>query len=194
MAAKLDSERLHEIDLVRRARNGEEAAFSALLDSYNTAILNYCHRLIGNRDLALDLAQETFIKAFLSIDKFDENKKFSPWIYRIAHNLCVDYLRKKRLPTEAMHYEDASGGEVLVDIADSTAAPDALLERKEIRANFENALAGLDEIYREPLVLRHQEQMSYQEICDTLEIPIGTVKARIHRGRGLLKESLQQYA
>ncbi len=194
MAAELDNERLREIDLVRRAKRGEEAAFSALLDSFNTAILNYCHRLVGSRDLAADLAQETFIKAFLSIDKFDDTKKFSPWVYRIAHNLCVDYLRKKRLPTEAMHYEDRSGEEVQVDIADSTIAPDTLLERKEIRANFEQALGGLDEIYREPLVLRHQEQLTYQEICDILDIPIGTVKARIHRGRGLLKEKLQQYA
>ncbi len=193
MTAELDKDRLREIDLVRRAQDGEEAAFSALLDSYNTAMLNYCHRLVGNRDLAADLAQETFIKAFLAIDQFDPSKKFSPWIYRIAHNLCVDFLRKKRLPTEAMHYEDGSGEEVQVDIADSTIAPDALLERKEIQANFEKALGGLDEIYREPLVLRHQEQLSYQEIGDVLELPIGTVKARIHRGRGLLKEKLQEY-
>jgi RNA polymerase sigma-70 factor (ECF subfamily) len=149
--------------------------------------------MVGSRDLAADLAQETFIKAFLSIDSFDETKRFSPWLYRIAHNLCVDYLRKKRLPTEALHYESADGEEVQVDIADRTAAPDALLERKEIRANFESALGGLDEIYREPLVLRHQEQLSYQEISDILEMPIGTVKARIHRGRGLLKEKLLEY-
>ncbi|MCP4229755.1 MAG: sigma-70 family RNA polymerase sigma factor [bacterium] len=194
MAAETDSERLQEIELIRRARRGEEAAFSALLGNYNTAMLNYCHRLVGSRDLAADLAQETFIKAFLSIDKFDESKKFSPWIYRIAHNLCVDYLRKKRLPTEAMHYEGTDGDEVLVDIADSTAAPDALLERKEVNEHFEEALAALDGLYREPLVLRHQEQLSYQDISETLDIPIGTVKARIHRGRGLLKEKLVEYA
>lgn len=193
MAGDNDKDRYRDLELVRRAKRGDEDAYTALLNLYNSAILNYCYRLISDPELAQDLAQETFIKAFFSLDSFDESKKFSPWLYRIAHNLCVDYLRKKRLPTEAMYYEDSSGDEVSVDIADVSITPEALLERKEINEYFQSALSEVPPIYRDPLILRHQEDLSYQEISDILDIPVGTVKARIHRGRGMLKEKLRGF-
>lgn len=173
---------------ITRAKNGDEAGYSWLLTHYNSAIHDYCRRIIRGED-ARDLAQEAFVKAFLSIETFDEKKRFAPWLFRIAHNLIIDYLRKKRVPTYSM----TVAGETEtydIDFGDVSVAPDELLHRKEIRTAFDTALESLDAEFKEVLILRHREGFSYNEIARVLELPLGTVKARIHRGREKLKQKL----
>ncbi|UCE27703.1 MAG: sigma-70 family RNA polymerase sigma factor [Candidatus Coatesbacteria bacterium] len=177
--------------VVARAKRGDEDAYAWLLDRYNAAIYTYCRRLVRGED-ARDLAQETFVKAFLSIGTFDETKRFAPWLYRIAHNLVIDYLRKKRAPTYSLTIED-DGEAREFEFADRTLAPEELVSRKEIREAFNAALESLETEYKEVLVLRHVEGFSYDEIAGILGLPLGTVKVRIHRGRQRLKQKLRPY-
>jgi RNA polymerase sigma-70 factor (ECF subfamily) len=176
---------------VSRAKNGDEAAYSWLLTRYNSAIYDYCRRMIRGED-ARDLAQEAFVKAFLSIESFDEKKRFAPWLFRIAHNLIIDYLRKKRAPTYSMTVTDETEA-YDIDFEDISGAPDELLHRKEIRTAFDTALESLDSEFKEVLILRHREGFAYDEIARALELPLGTVKARIHRGREKLKQKLSPF-
>jgi RNA polymerase sigma-70 factor (ECF subfamily) len=162
-----------------------------LLNRYNVTIYNYCRRMVRGED-ARDLAHETFVKAFLSIGSFDETKRFAPWLFRIAHNLVIDHLRKRRAPTYSLTVDD-DGETREVEFADRSLAPDELISRKEIREAFDAAVDSLETEYKEVLVLRHREGFSYDEIAGILGLPIGTVKVRIHRGREKLKQKLRPY-
>jgi RNA polymerase sigma-70 factor (ECF subfamily) len=181
----------YEKVVIAQAKLGEDDAYAWLLARYKGAIYDYCRRMVRGED-ARDLAQETFVKAFLSIKKFDERKRFSPWLFRIAHNLVIDYLRKKRAVIYSMTVTNDSETRE-IDFADGSKMPDELLSRKEIREAFDAALNSLDADYKEVLILRHREGLSYDEIANALGLPLGTVKARIHRGREKLKQKLRPY-
>ncbi|NIT35032.1 MAG: sigma-70 family RNA polymerase sigma factor [candidate division Zixibacteria bacterium] len=180
--------------LARRAAAGDEAAFEDLVVKYSRPILDYCRRLVGDVAFAEDLAQETFVKFYLALPTFDPSKAVSPFLYRIAHNHCLDWLRKKKVPTVPLVWKDEAGeGLREVDAPDLTLAPDELVERAEVREAVDEALASLPPTYRGALIMRHREGMSYEEIAEVLELPLGTVKARIHRGREKLQQKLAKY-
>lgn len=180
--------------LARRAAAGDEAAFEDLVAKYSRPILDYCRRLVGNVAVAEDLAQETFVKFYLGLPTFDPSKAVSPFLYRIAHNHCLDWLRKKKVPTVPLVWKDEEGeGFREADVPDLTLAPDELVERAEVREAVDEALASLPPTYRGALIMRHREGMSYEEIAEVLELPLGTVKARIHRGREKLQQKLAKY-
>jgi RNA polymerase sigma-70 factor (ECF subfamily) len=180
--------------LARRAAAGDEAAFEDLVNKYSRPILDYCRRLVGNAVAAEDLAQEAFVKFYLGLAAFDPSKRVSPYLYRIAHNHCLDWLRKRKVPTVPLVWEDDEGkGLREVDAPDRTLAPDELVERADVRRAIDEALAALPPTYRGALIMRHREGMSYEEIAEVLGLPLGTVKARIHRGREKLQQSLAKY-
>lgn len=180
--------------LAQRAAAGDEASFEDLVNKYSRRILDYCRRLVGDATVAEDLAQETFVKFYLGLSGFDPSKRVSPYLYRIAHNHCLDWLRKKRVPTVPLVWEDEEGrGLREADAPDRTLAPDELVERLEVRQAIDDALAALPPTYRGALIMRHREGMSYEEIAEALEMPLGTVKARIHRGREKLQQKLAKY-
>lgn len=180
--------------LAQRAAAGDEAAFEDLVNKYSGPILNFCRRLVGDATVAEDLAQEAFVKFYLGLSHFDPAKAVSPYLYRIAHNHCLDWLRKKKVPTVPLVWEDEDGGEARVaDAPDSSLAPDALVERAEVQGAIDEALASLPPVYRSALIMRHREGLSYEEIAEALDMPIGTVKARIHRGRGILQQKLAKF-
>jgi len=180
--------------LAQRAAAGDEASFEDLVNKYSRRILDYCRRLVGDATVAEDLAQETFVKFYLGLSGFDPSKRVSPYLYRIAHNHCLDWLRKKRVPTVPLVWEDEEGrGLREADAPDRTLAPDELVERLEVRQAVDDALAELPPTYRGALIMRHREGMSYEEIAEALEMPLGTVKARIHRGREKLQQKLAKY-
>jgi RNA polymerase sigma-70 factor (ECF subfamily) len=183
-----------ESALAARAAAGDEAAFEELVNKYSRAMLDYCRRLVGDATVAEDLAQETFVKFYLGLSNFDPTKAVSPYLYRIAHNHCLDWLRKKKVPMVALVWKDEDGGEDRVaDVSDSSLAPDELVERAEVRQAIDEALASLSPTYRSALIMRHREGMSYEEIAEALRMPLGTVKARIHRGREKLQQKLAKY-
>ena len=180
--------------LAQRAAAGDEAAFEDLVKKYGGPILNFCRRLVGNATVAEDLAQEAFVKFYLGLSGFDPARPVSPFLYRIAHNHCLDWLRKKKVPTVPLVWEDADGGEARVaDAPDSSLAPDELVERAEVQQAIDEALASLPPVYRSALIMRHREGLSYEEIAAALDMPLGTVKARIHRGRGIMQQKLAKF-
>jgi RNA polymerase sigma factor (sigma-70 family) len=181
-----------DIQLVARARAGDERAFRALLEKYERAVFSICLRMVRNRDEATDLAQESFIKVFGSLDRYNPAFAFSSWLFKITSNLCIDHLRKRRIVTFAMDDPvETEKGEFTRQYVAPDPTPDESFARNEKMQKLDAGIAALPEHYRIMLVLRHQEDMSYEEIAESLAIPLGTVKARIHRAREMLKSILE---
>jgi RNA polymerase sigma factor (sigma-70 family) len=181
-----------DIQLVARARTGDERAFRALLAKYERAVFTICLRMVRNRDEATDLAQESFIKVFASLDRYNPEYAFSSWLFKITSNLCIDHLRKRRITTLAMDDPiESEKGEFTRQYVAPDPTPDETFSRNEKMQKLDAGIAALPEHYRIMLVLRHQEDLSYEEIAESLAIPLGTVKARIHRAREMLKSILE---
>jgi RNA polymerase sigma factor (sigma-70 family) len=135
--------------------------------------------------------QDSFIKVFSSLDRYNSAYAFSSWLFKITSNLCIDYLRKRRIDTLPMDQPiDGEKGEIQRQYAASDPTPEESLDRRETMVRLESAIAALPEHYRIMLILRHQEDLSYEDIADHRSIPLGTVKARIHRAREMLKGML----
>ena len=180
-----------DLQLITRARRGDERAFRALLAKYERPVFSICLRMVRNREEAADLAQEAFVKVFAMLDRYNPDYAFSSWLFKITSNLCIDWLRKRRIETLAM---DAPVSGEQGDIQRQFEAPDLNPEqeylKKEKMLQLSRAIEALPDHYRIMLLLRHEQHLSYEQIADTLDIPLGTVKARIHRAREMLKNRL----
>jgi len=175
--------------LVERCLKGEERAFEELLGKYKGPVYSICYRMVRNQTDAEDLAQEVFIRTFSVLDRYDPSYPFSSWLFRITSNLCIDFLRKARAGMVSIDQPiEGSEGSMQRQLASGAIKPDREMENKEMMEALEEAIATLPEHYRIIVILRHQEQRSYEEIADDLGIPLGTVKARIHRARNMIKE------
>jgi len=182
----------HDILLIARARNGDEMAFRELLTKYERPVFTICLRMVRNRDEATDLAQESFIKVFAMLERYNPTYAFSSWLFKITSNLCIDHLRKLRIETFAMDEPiDGEKGEIQRQYQSPDPDPEQEYIRKEKMLRLNEAIENLPPHYRIMLILRHQESLSYEEIADSLDIPLGTVKARIHRAREMLKSTLK---
>lgn len=179
-------------DLIKRALDGDQKAYEGLLKRYQSGIYNMIYQMIKNREETEDLVQESFIKAFRSLESYNENYAFSTWLYKIAFNHCIDAIRKKKLKTLPLDRPiQLAEGEIQHEIRDDSHCPEGdylFLERKKL---IQKTIDSLPERYRVAIVLRHQKEHSYEEIAQMLDIPIGTVKARIFRAREMLKKKLQ---
>ncbi len=159
---------------------------------YNDSVYRIIYRMVHNRQEAEDLTQEVFIKAYNSLISFNENYAFSTWLFKIATNHCIDFFRKRKLKTQSMEqtirYKD---DEIKQEYADSDPTAEKEMLADEKSQIIKQAIKELPEKYRVAIVLRHQEERSYEEIAQMLELPLGTVKARIFRAREMLKKSLR---
>jgi RNA polymerase sigma factor (sigma-70 family) len=181
-----------DIELITRARSGDEMAFRALLNRYQRGVYGICLRMIRNRDEAADLAQESFVKVFSMLDRYNPSYAFSSWLFKITTNLCIDFMRKRRIETFAMDEPiESEKGDIQRQYETPEPDPEQELLRKETMERLNEAIEKLPPHYRIMLILRHQENLSYEEIAASLDIPLGTVKARIHRAREMLKASLE---
>ncbi len=141
---------------------------------------------------AEDLVQETFIKAFSSLKSYNPSYRFSTWLYKIAANASIDHIRKKRINAFSLDRPvETDDGEVGIEVADSSFNPERDLADKHKHISIEDAIDSLPEKYKQVIVMRHQEDQSYEEIAKALRVPVGTVKARIFRARELLKKKLK---
>ena len=175
--------------LVERCLKGEERAFEELLNKYKNSVYSICYRMVRNQTDAEDLAQDVFIRTFSVLDRYDPSYPFSSWLFRITSNLCIDFLRKAKGGMVSLDQPiEGSEGTIQRQLPADVVKPDREMENKEMMAALEEAISTLPEHYRIIVILRHQEQMSYEEIADDLGIPLGTVKARIHRARNLIKD------
>jgi RNA polymerase sigma-70 factor (ECF subfamily) len=201
-AARLEvsvTEPLSDHSLLDAARFGDEAAFAELVRRYRNQITNYVYRLTNDYDSAVDLAQETFLRVFRAADRYQATYAFSTYIYRIATNLAITELRKRkrhRLVSLTGFFQSSRGEfEEATELDPVDAAPlaDVTLVEDERRTAIARAIATLPEKYRVPLVLRDVEERSYEEIAGILAMSEGTVKSRISRARAFLRDKLQQY-
>jgi RNA polymerase sigma-70 factor (ECF subfamily) len=170
--------------IVRKVLQGDVNAFEKLVTEYERAVYAIAQRMTGNAEDAADMTQETFIKAYNSLSSFRGDSKFSVWLYRIANNVCLDFLRSRsRKPTVSLSTEDDDGEETQLDIADESQSPELLLESALTRDAVRRGLDSLPPDYRQILLLREIQGLSYEEIAAALGIESGTVKSRIFRAR-----------
>jgi RNA polymerase sigma factor (sigma-70 family) len=185
--------KVDDIALIGRARKGDESAYRILLRKYERSVYSICLRMVRNREEAEDLAQDAFVKVFSMLDRYNPTYAFSSWLFKITSNLCIDFLRKRRIESVAMDEPVKSeSGEFTRQYETRIDDPEAEAVRKERAGFITEVIEGLPSHYRIVILLRHQEGMPYDEIAATLGIPLGTVKARIHRARQLLKTRLEE--
>jgi RNA polymerase sigma factor (sigma-70 family) len=188
---KLDS-RKEDSNLIRAAIQGNQLAFKRLMKKYHDQIANLIFRIIHHREQVEDLTQEVFIKAFQSLKSYNEEYAFSTWLYKIATNSSIDYIRKKKLNTFsidkpiAMEESDAT-----FELPDSTYEPDKHIMQRQRATLIQEAISRLPQKYHTVITLRHTEERDYREIAKILKLPIGTVKAHIFRARELLNKYLR---
>jgi RNA polymerase sigma-70 factor (ECF subfamily) len=179
---------------VARALRGSEDAYRELVRRYERPLFSLVVRMVGDPAVAEEIAQEAFLKAFRSLGSYDPSRKFSSWIFKIAHNATLDHMRRKRpdtVPLEAGAEEDAPGvGHRLPD--ESLVSPQIEAESSELAQAMEDAISRLRPEYREVVTLRFQEGMAYQEIADITGLPMGTVKTYIFRARKELAAHLTE--
>jgi RNA polymerase sigma-W factor len=179
--------------LIKKALAGDQAAYDGLMKRYHHGIYVMIYQMIKNREETEDLVQETFMKAFHALRKYNEQYAFSTWLYKIAYNSCIDTLRKRKLKTMPLDRPiQHSDGESVQELRDDSTSPERHYLAAEKQGFIQEAIDSLPEIYREVIRLRHQEERSYEEISDMLNLPIGTVKARIFRAREVLKKKLRE--
>ena len=176
--------REQEAAIVRKVLGGDANAFETLVLEYEKNVYNIALRMTGNSEDAADMTQEAFIKAYNSLQSFRGDSKFSVWLYRIVSNVCLDFLRSKnRRPTVSLSVEDDDGEDAQLDVADESQSPELLLDRKLTRDSVRRGLDSLPPDYRQILLLREIQGMSYDEIAQALSLEVGTVKSRIFRAR-----------
>ncbi|MCK4236001.1 MAG: sigma-70 family RNA polymerase sigma factor [Candidatus Krumholzibacteria bacterium] len=186
--------RSEDANLIERCLRGDEKGFEELLNKYKSRVFSICQRMVRNSADAEDLAQEVFVRTFSVLDRYDSSYPFSRWLYRITSNLCIDFLRSNRKGgIISLDQSIESGdGEMPRQFPSGVIKPDREAEIKEMMAALEEAIGRLPEYYRIIVILRHQGQLSYEEISDDLGIPLGTVKARIHRARKMIKDFFKE--
>lgn len=170
---------------------GNQDAFEDIVTFFQHRLYHVCYRMLGNAQEAEDIAQEAFVRAYVNIHTFDQKRKFSTWLFRIATNLCIDRIRKKKPD----YYLDAEvpgteGLDMYSQLAASGELPEEEVEKMEMQQRVQYEISRLPDKYRSVIILRYMEELSLQEIGDILELPLGTVKTRVHRGREVLRKQM----
>lgn len=189
---KIDS-RAEDSRYIKAALKGEQTAYRSIMKKYHDQVFNLLYRMVHEKDEVEDLTQEAFIKAFQSLKNFNEEFAFSTWLYKIATNNCIDYIRKKKLATFSIDKPiESKDSEYTFEIPDSTYEPDKTMIARQRSKVLEDAINALPEKYRMVILMRHTEDKDYQEIADELKLPLGTVKAHIFRAREILYKRLKK--
>ena len=186
---------LPDADVVRLAQQGRELAFRELVRRYERPVFSLVFRMVRDRELAEDLSQDSFVKVLNHIDRYSPEFKFSSWLFKIANNVAIDHLRRRRIDTISMHGSPhaSTASEIeasSLDLEDDQESALDQLESKELGSAIEKAIARLRPEYRACIMLRHVEGRAYEEIAATLDLPLGTVKTYIHRARHELRKAL----
>ncbi len=178
--------------LAARALKGERGAFESLVRRHQRPLVNHLYRQIGRQESSRDLAQEVFLKIYLSLPSFDPKYRFKTWLYRIASNCAIDYLRKKQPTTCSLHPDERSDRSASLDatLAGHDPTPHDLLRLRELQQRLEVAVQRLPPDFRQLILLRHRQHCRYDEIARITELPLGTVKNRIFRAREILRAEL----
>lgn len=174
-------------ELVATAANGLEGSFEELVRRYQRPISAYVYRMVGDYEAALDLTQEIFIKVYGSLSRYRPEFKFSTWIYKIAHNSAVDHLRRNA-GRERSLVSGTDGDQYDLPIESGSLSPEQESEREERRLEIELVVKSLPAAYRELIILRHSQDLTYEEIVEVTGMPLGTVKNRLFRAREMMRQ------
>lgn len=172
-----------EAGWVEAARAGDQVAFGHLVRAYERPVYNLTYRMLGNPHEAEDAAQETFLRAYANLEKYDPSHKFSTWIFAIANNHCIDRLRKRRAV-----YVSIEDNPVLENLQSESPQPDSAALRSEQQSEIQDLITKLEPEYRTPLILRYWEEYSYEEIAEAMELTVAAVKSRLFRARQQLAQ------
>jgi RNA polymerase sigma-70 factor (ECF subfamily) len=182
-----------EARLARKALKGDQQAFAEIVGLYQDKLYHMAFRMLGSRQEAEDVVQEAFLRVYRNLDRYDEGMKFSTWIYRIATNLCIDRLRKRKatysLDAESTEHEGLDGYAV---IPSDDRTPESEMLLSETQRIVRQAIDTLPAKYKSVMVLRYLHDLSLQEIGEVLDMPVTTVKTRVHRGREYLRKKLER--
>ncbi|HMJ09593.1 MAG TPA: sigma-70 family RNA polymerase sigma factor [Pyrinomonadaceae bacterium] len=178
---------LSDIELIAGAVAGGEDNFEELVRRYQRPIIGYVFRMLCDYDSALDVTQEVFIKVYNSLERYSSEYKFSTWLYRIAHNAAIDHMRRNSINTQSLETESADGTYQL-QIESSNPTPEQDRERSEWRTQIDLVVKCLPAAYRDLILLRHSQDMSYDEIAEVTGLPLGTVKNRLFRAREMMRD------
>lgn len=182
-----------EARLAKLARNGDRNAFAELVELYKDKIFHLAYRMLNNKQEAEDAVQETFLRVYTNLHRYDENQKFSTWIFRIGTNLCIDKLRRRK-NTYSLDAEmpDGEGNDYYAMLPSHEDTPEKQVIVSETQEQIRRAIESLPEKYKSVVILRYLHDMSLQEIGDVLDMPVTTIKTRVHRGREYLRKRLEQ--
>jgi len=182
-----------DFHVVCRAKEGDQKAYAELMQRYKDSIYFMALKMVNNRDDAMDLTVETFGKAFENLDKYKPDFAFSTWLFRIATNNCIDFIRKKRINVVSLHtLTDNDGEERQLEMRSKTLNPEETSIRKQENEKLKNIVDQLPLRYRTLIILRYFEEQSYEEIAQQLDLPLGTVKAQLFRARDLLSNVMNR--
>jgi RNA polymerase sigma-70 factor (ECF subfamily) len=174
-------------ELVATAVGGVEGSFEEIVRRYQRPISAYVYRMVGNYESALDLTQEIFIKVYSSLNRYRAEFKFSTWIYKIAHNSAIDHLRRSATREQSLVI-GPEGDQFDLPLESGHLSPEQESERKERRGEIESVVRALPANYRELIILRHSQDLSYEEIVEVTGLPLGTVKNRLFRAREMMRQ------
>ena len=179
-----------DINLIDRFKKGDTSAFGTIVVKYQDKVYNLCRHLLGNAHDAEDAAQDVFLKAYQALPRFQPDASLYTWLYRIATNTCIDHLRK---PIFESLFGDSGEGERLIhDLVSDAPSPEKLYQAKEIDNALQMCLKKLSPKLRAIIVLKEVEELSYEEMAETLGISMGTVKSRIARAREDLQKCMKK--
>lgn len=185
----------YDVQLVKRSiDNNDQAAYSELLDRYKESVFYLLLKMVNNKDDAEDLTLEAFGKAFKNIEQYTPNYAFSTWLFRIATNNCIDFIRKKRMVTLSLDktFTSGDGDEMTMDVRSDSLDPEEHLIRKQKNILMRSIVEKLKPRYRLLVDMRYFQEMSYEEIAETLDLPLGTVKAQLFRAREFLYNVIRE--
>lgn len=180
-------------ELVVFSLDGDPLAFSSLVQRYQRRLTAFLAQLVGDIELAKELTQEAFIRAWSALDRFDSRYRFSTWLFRIAHNLGIDQLRRRRVLTVSIHRQDANGDEMELTVSDPSKDPLGHFENRRLADCLRTTINELRPEYRELVLLRHFGALSYQEIAELKQMPLGTVKNKLFRAHSVLRKALGEF-
>jgi RNA polymerase sigma-70 factor (ECF subfamily) len=180
-----------DADVLKRVLAGDEGAFATLVRRYEAKLGVYVAQIIGSAEDARDLVQEAFVRVWCNLDQYNPRFRFSTWLFRIAHNLAIDHLRRRRQPLVSLSLgEDDEGDEIRLDPADDRRDPAGDLANRELARALSREIDRLQPSYRELVILRHLVGLSYNEIAELKNLPLGTVKNKLFRAHSVLRETL----
>jgi RNA polymerase sigma-70 factor (ECF subfamily) len=185
---------IEDYQTILRVLNGDTRAYTALVDRYSRVVSSLIRKMIRDEDDIDDLTQETFIKAYKALPTFKEGFLFSSWVYRIASNTCIDFMRRKRFSFVSIDQPISKHGEdeQYIDLEDESNTPELNYILNERRKAVEDAIDKLPDNYKKIIKMRHEDELEYVEISNILNMPLGTVKAHLFRGRKLLLDYLKK--